>query len=126
MTPEIKKTLILLRFDSNHLYDRILLRFDEYIDVFSRRRTREHFKEIFKSRYDGISFDDLRALSEELIVALDRFYSLVKEMDWYFYQTEDMPSQAKEKGLYYLNAIKESFAILSSYLEAELNGLNES
>lgn len=39
----------LIKNDMNQLFHRLRDRYDDYMSIFSKRRTREHFKEIFVS-----------------------------------------------------------------------------
>lgn len=89
--------------------------------TFAVKRTREHFKEVFKSRYDTITFSDLKILSPELIGCLDSYYTLVDNLKWYLYSTEDMPATVQDKTEKDVKELKGSFDTLSLYLDAELD-----
>ncbi|MBT7609869.1 MAG: hypothetical protein HN576_08935 [Bacteriovoracaceae bacterium] len=97
-TKEITQNiLLLLKLDSKRLYDRIKYRSPEYLSIFSNKRTREHFREIFKNRYDSIEIEDLKLCSESVIRNVDEFYHFVDEMKWYLNTTEDMPNTVDDK-----------------------------
>ena len=94
---EVLRVLTLLKIDADRLFERIKKREVEYMQVFSAKRTREHFKDIFKNKYETISFSDLKLCSEEVMMGLDNFYTLVDEMRWYLAHTEEMPGTVTEK-----------------------------
>ncbi len=119
---EIRKSILtILKLDSKRLYERIVERRKEYMATFAVKRTREHFKEVFKSRYDTITFSDLKLLSPELIGCLDSYYTLVDNLKWYLYSTEDMPATVQDKTSKDVKELKGSFDTLSLYLDAELD-----
>ena len=114
-----EKLILLLSIDSKSLMARIKQRRLEYLEIFSLRRTREHFKEIFFSRYNQVSINDLKLLSEETIIALKDFYEIVEKMSWYFYATKDMPNAVEDRCEKYVKSLETSYATLSLYLEGE-------
>jgi hypothetical protein len=116
-----KSVLTILKVDSTRLYERIVERRKVYMSTFAVKRTREHFKEVFKSRYDTITFTDLKILSPELIGCLDSFYTLVDELKWYLFSTEDMPATVEDKTGRDVKELKGAFETLTLYLEAELD-----
>lgn len=95
-TEATQRILLLLKIDANNLFNRIKERKSEYLEIFALRRTREHFPMIFKNRYDGTSIMDLSHCSTEVITTLDQYYTLVEEMSWYLFQTEDMPNTVED------------------------------
>ena len=96
LSEESQKVLILLKLDSQHLFDRIKNRMNEYLRTFEVKRTRVHFKDIFRNRYNEIQVDDLKECSSEVIVALDKYYSRVDDMSWYLNHTEDLPNLVRD------------------------------
>jgi hypothetical protein len=92
-----QNVLLLLKLDSQRLYDRIKYRAPEYLVIFSSKRTREHFREIFKNRYDSIEIEDLKLCGESVITNIDQFYHFIDEMKWYLNTTEDMPGTVNDK-----------------------------
>lgn len=123
---ELKNVVALLILDSKHLMERIVERKLEYISEFSLKRTREHFKEIFFSRYREVKASDLKKLSSEMIVCLDEFYSLVEEFYWYLMHTQDMTQGVETQSTLFIKKLRVSFAQLENYLAAELEILEES
>ncbi len=116
-----KSVLTILKLDSKRLYERVVERRKEYMATFAVKRTREHFKEVFFSRYDSITFTDLKILSPELIGCLDNFYGFVEELKWYLMSTEDMPATVEDKTGRDIKELKNSYDTLVLYLEAELD-----
>lgn len=119
---EIKKsTLTILKIDSKRLYERVVQRRKEYMMTFAVKRTREHFKDVFFSRYDTITFADLKVLSPELINCLDAFYNRIDNLRWYLNSTEDMPATVEDKTGRDIKELRDSYDTLGLYLEAELD-----
>ncbi len=110
----------LIKADMNQLYNRLRGRYNEYMSIFSKRRTREHFKEIFVSRYLTIPLSDMAMLDQDMIVSIDSFYYEVGELHWYLYSTEEMPATVMELVMAKLRIIKKVHDISNSLLEASL------
>ena len=89
--------LLLIKLDSQRLYDRINDRSPEYLSIFSSKRTRDHFKEIFKTKFSAIEITDLKYCGEDVIRNSDAFYHFIDEIKWYLNTTEDMPGTVDEK-----------------------------
>ncbi len=106
--------LVLLRLDAQRLYERIKYRQTEYMTLFSLKRTRGHFKYIFKNRYEDIPIDSLRILDSDLLEALDYFYHQVDEMRWYLYFTEDMPGKVSDFIDHYVTELDSAFEQLQN------------
>lgn len=116
-----QRYLLLLKLDAQNLLDRIKDRRSEFVEVFSLRRTREHFPKIFHTRYDSTTIQDLVHCSSETIVALDQFHKLAEEMSWYLYQTEDMPGTVEENIFRMTKRLEKLHGTLNLYLNAELS-----
>ena len=69
---------------------------NEYLRTFEVKRTRVHFKDIFRNRYSEIHVDDLQECSSEVLVALDKYYSRVDDISWYLNHTEDLPNLVRD------------------------------
>jgi hypothetical protein len=117
---EAQQLLILLKLDALRLFERIKYRAPEYLNIFSNRRTREHFPEIFKNRYDGIALSDLKKCSEDVIIGLDQFYTQVDELRWYLGQTQDMPGTVSDKVYAFISDLEHGHDTLALYIDAEL------
>lgn len=115
-----QRVLVLLKIDANNLFNRIKDRKAEYLEIFALRRTREHFPKIFKNRYEGTTIMDLSHCSTELITTLDQYYTLVEEMSWYLFQTEDMPNTVEDFIDRKIARMGKLLATLNLFLDAEL------
>lgn len=120
-----ERLLLLVKLDSEHLYERIESRFIDYMRTFALKRTRVHFLDIFRTRYFDLKMNELAFFSQELIVALDKFYSEVDDLCWYLNHTEDMPATAEEQSQKRIKLIHGHFSTLKLYLEAELENKQE-
>ena len=118
---EAIRVLTLLKLDAQRLFERIEYRRPEYIQIFSVKRTREHFPKIFKNRYDEVKLSELKSCSPEVIVGLDNFYSKVDELSWYLGVTEDMPITVEEKIKSFIGELKVLHQVLQTHINAELN-----
>lgn len=116
--------LLLLKLDSQRLYDRIKDRSPEYLSIFSIKRTREHFAEIFKSRYGSIEIADLKYCGEDVIRGADAFYHYVDEIKWYLNTTEDMPGTVDDKVHKMIARMKPILRDLQDSIEAEFETLS--
>lgn len=120
-----QRVLLLLKLDANNLFKRIKNRKMEYLEIFALRRTREHFPMIFKNRYEGTSIVDLSHCSTDLITTLDQFYTLVEEMNWYLFQTQDMPNTVEDFIERKIIRLEKLLATLNLFLDAELGIVSE-
>ena len=119
-TEATQRVLVLLKIDANNLFKRIKERKSEYLEIFALRRTREHFPMIFNNRYEGTSIMDLSHCSTDLITTLDQFYTLVEEMSWYLFQTEDMPNTVEDYIDRKIRRMEKLLSTLNLFLDAEL------
>lgn len=115
-----QRVLMLLRIDANNVFNRIKTRKSEYLEIFALRRTREHFPLIFNNRYQGTSLVDLSHCSTDLITTLDQFYTMVEEMSWYLFQTEDMPNTVEDYIDRKITRMSKLLSTLNLFLDAEL------
>jgi hypothetical protein len=117
---KVQRILLLLRNDAQRLFERIKYREKEYMRIFSQRRTREQFKEIFISKYHDVNIELLHYLSQEVITALDSFYTKVDDLKWYLSSTEDMPASVEQRVNSFIHSIEESYQLLQLYISAEV------
>ncbi|MEI8347638.1 MAG: hypothetical protein WCG27_09220 [Pseudomonadota bacterium] len=115
-----EKVLLILKLDARAVYERIKYRRDDYLAIFSQRRTRTHFHEIFHRRFREVKVEDLKSCSKDLIVALDQFYREVDEIAWYMLNTEDMPSALATRVDASIHKLDQLYSTLDLYLNAEL------
>jgi len=117
---ESLRILTILKLDAKGLFERIKEREREYVGVFAAKRTREHFPAIFRNRYDQTSLNDLKKCSEDVIIALDRYYSIIDKMRWYLNVTEDMPGTVSDKLEIMIRELEEEYEALMLLVDAEL------
>jgi hypothetical protein len=115
-----QRVLVLLKIDANNVFKRIKDRKSEYLEIFALRRTREHFPRIFDNRYEGTTIMDLAHCSTDLITTLDQYYTLVEEMSWYLFQTEDMPNTVEDYINRKIARMGKLLGTLNLFLDAEL------
>lgn len=120
---EALKILTVIRLDAQRVYERIKYREPEYMHHFSAKRTREHFPEVFKHRYDDLKVSDLLNCGEEVIIGLDSFYAKVDDLKWYLMVTEDMPGTVQEQVSHTIRELEEAYELLQLYINAELESL---
>jgi hypothetical protein len=111
--------LKILQLDAQNLFNRIKGRKTEYLMEYSLKRTREHFKEIFKNRYEEVKVVDLKCFDSQFILLLDNFYTTVDEMKWYLNHTQDMNTSMEDKVDWYLRNLKKQYYELMSCVEME-------
>src|SRR5688572_22823688 len=91
-----QRYLLLFKLDAKCVFERIKKRRAEYMEVFALRRTREHFPEIFSNKYEKATLKDLSHCSTETLTVMEQFYTLIDEMKWYLFHTEDMPNTVED------------------------------
>ena len=116
---EKSRIYLLLKLDSTRLLGRIKGRAPEYMQIFSSRRTREHFSEIFKTKYSDIAIGDLKECGEEVLLGLDQFYGKVDDLHWYLSCTQEMPSTVEENLMQRVVDIEKSHQSLLLHIEAD-------
>jgi hypothetical protein len=115
-----RRILTLLLLDAQRLYERITERDADYLRVFSLKRTRDHFPEVFYHRYRAVPIEDLKHCNEEIIIGLDKFYTMADDIHWYLSHTEDMPAKATDLVQNMIRDLSKTFNILQFYINAEL------
>jgi hypothetical protein len=117
---QTRRYLILFKLDAQSLYDRVVRRKREYIEIFALKRKRDHFDTVFYSKYWSSTFSDLIHCSEEAITTMEKFYRQIEELKWYLDHTDDMPNTIDDELDRRFKRIKESYDMLSLYLDADL------
>lgn len=120
-----QRYLTLLRLDAKNVFNRIRDRKNEYLEIFALRRTREHFPQIFNNRYEKTTISDLAHCSTDLIELLDQFYSLVDDVKWYLFKTEDMPNTVEDYIERRIIRLQKLLNNLNIYIDAELGVVTE-
>lgn len=126
ISEESQRILMLLKLDAKRVFERIKYRAPEYLGEFSLKRTREHFKDVFKNRYDETSIKELMLCGQEVIVGLDHFYSKIDEIRWYLNHTQDMPNKVDDKIHSHIKELQGLFETLNLYIDVELGIAKES
>lgn len=121
-----ERVLLLLKIDANNVFNRIKNRKVEYLEIFALRRSRDHFPKIFDNRYQSTSIQDLAHCGTDLIISLDQYYSLVDDMSWYLFQTQDMPNTVEDYIDRRIIRMEKVLATLNLFLDAELGFESES
>jgi len=114
--------LVLLRIDAYNLYHRINDRHAEFIEIFSLKRDRSIFKEIFKNRYSSMSIGELSNFSVEIIELANKFYQDIDELFWYLERTQDMPNTIEDEVIRSCMRLERQLDNLLLYIDAELSG----
>lgn len=119
---EKERIILLLKIDANNLFRRIKERKNEYLEIFSLRRTRTHFPMIFKNRFETTTVNDLAHCGPELILLLNEFYTLAEEMNWYLYETQDLPNTVENFILRKIARMEKVLESLNLFFDAEMGG----
>lgn len=117
--------LTMIKIDADALFERVVQREKEYMRIFSVKRTREHFHEVFKTRFWDIHPTDLKVCSPEVLIQLDAFYSKADKLYWYLRSTEDMPGMIEDKIAPKVRSIKDAYEMLKLYLDAQFSSTDE-
>lgn len=102
----------LLAMDAASIMRRLEARRDEMFNLFSRLRSREPLLETIASRYADGAFEHLLHLPEQEQAVVDRYYSTLDEMRWYFTYTEDMPGTAHVNFTKLHKRLEEAYRVL--------------
>lgn len=121
-----QRTLLLIKLDAHSLFNRIKTRKLEYMLTFAVKRTRVHFDKVFFNRYRDVGIHDLLQCSEECILAIDTYYNLVENIEWYFSCTEDMPNTVEDKLDRWIRELDSSLTTMNLYVDAELGYADDS
>lgn len=121
--PELdQRYMLLFKIDARNLYDRISNRQHEYIEIFSLKRSRSVFKDIFENRYAKASAFDLSHCPQEIVEAMDQFYTAADNLYWYLKYTQDMPNTIEDEVSRKVARLGRLFDQLSLFIDAELSG----
>lgn len=115
------RLMILLKSDAEDLFRRLNLHLEESVSIMNLKRSRDHFKDLFRSRYPTFTAGELKLIDEASIVAVVAFYREVDELNWYLLHTQDQPQMILnhcEKAMLHIRGF---FDTLKLHLEAELD-----
>lgn len=121
-----QRYLLLFKLDAANLFERIYDRRHDYIEVFSLKRNRAVFKDIFSNRYERASVTDLSHCTVEVIEALNQFYKNADNLFWYLKHTQDMPNTIEDEVQRKVARLKRDYEMLALYIDAELSGTGAS
>lgn len=125
ISEDSQRMLMLLKLDAKRVFDRVKFRAPEYLGEFSLKRTREHFKDVFKNRYEETTIKELMLCGQEVIVGLDQFYTKIDEIRWYLNHTQDMPNRVEDKMASQIRELESYFDTLNLYIDVEMGLLKE-
>jgi hypothetical protein len=120
VSEETQRMLMLLKLDARRVFERIKFRAPEYMYEFSLKRTRDHFPEVFKNRYDEVRISELMLCGPEVIAGLDQFYTKIDELRWYLNHTQDMPNRVEDKVHSHIRELEKYFDMLNLYIDVEM------
>ncbi|MBL7664554.1 MAG: hypothetical protein JNM93_05430 [Bacteriovoracaceae bacterium] len=120
-----QRYLILFKLDATRLFERIKHRKPQYLEIFALKRTREHYRDIFFSRYTQATIQELAQCGQDIIAALDDYYGRVEALNWYLNHTEDMPVTIDEKLEREIKKMEQLLSKLRLYIDAELGIIKE-
>ncbi len=112
--------LTIVQRDVEKLFNRIVDRKDEYLLIFSLKRTRQHFEEIFRSYYPSLTVDHLLCCSPEFVHALEDFYLKVEDLKWYLLSTEDMPQRVSDVVTSKIKFLSEKYFAFKQHIDNEI------
>lgn len=116
-----KAYLTLVKLDAQDILDKLIFRRPVYLEVFALKRSRDHFADLFKSRYDSLSMKELSVFSPESLVALNKYYNSIDDIRWYLYHTQDMPNTVEEKLERWFIDLSKKLETLQLYIDAQLS-----
>ena len=120
VSEETQRMLMLLKLDARRVFERIKFRAPEYMYEFSLKRSRDHFPEVFKNRYDETRISELMLCGPEVIAGLDQFYTKIDELRWYLNHTQDMPNRVEDKVHSHIRELEKYFDMLNLYIDVEM------
>jgi hypothetical protein len=82
----------LLLIVAERLLERLTLRAEDMVALFSRRRERAPMLTVVESLFETATFEDLASLKPAEQRSAFEFHTLLREFRWYLEYTEDMPS----------------------------------
>jgi hypothetical protein len=121
-----QRFLLLFKLDAIRLFERVKFRRAEYVEIFALKRTRDHFEDIFYSRYKDANIHDLVHCGQDIIMAMDEFYGIIDNVKWYLDHTEDMPITVEETLEREIKKLERVLDKLTLYIDAELGVIKDS
>lgn len=115
-----RRYLLVMKLDIKNLFDRVVRRKNEYLEIFALKRVRTHFESVFYTRYWRADISDLVYFSEDTILTLDKFYYLIEDLRWYLDHTDDMPATIEDHLGRQFKKLKEYYDTLMLYIDVDL------
>ncbi|MBP9673716.1 MAG: hypothetical protein KBD63_01355 [Bacteriovoracaceae bacterium] len=115
-----RRIYLLLKIDARTLFNRISSRSFEIVEIFASKRTRDHLKDIFRNRYEETSVHELKNCSEEVIQALNEFYTEMDNLRWYLQYSTDMPTAIEAHLLRVIHLLELHLQNLESFIDKEI------
>ena len=114
--------LHLLKTDMKGLNDRLNKNFEDYMRVFSLKRRRDHFDDIFQTKFSTATIEQLSELSEGHFNLINEYYDRVNNTYLYLKFTEDMPAMVKDKVSSHLRDINKLY---NQFVDFDMNELSD-
>jgi hypothetical protein len=113
--------LTLIKMDSDSLYQRVKHRYFDYMQVFTQKRTRDHFQEIFIHKFKSFPLEYMVGFEKETIMIIYQFYNTIDELFWYLQVTQDMPNTVEDRVSTTIRNITPMYENIKLYIESELD-----
>lgn len=114
--------LHLLKADMKGLNDRLNNNYEDYMRVFSLKRRRDHFDDIFQTKFSTATIEQLAELSEDQFNLINEYYNRVNKTYLYLKFTEDMPAMVKDKVSSHLRDINKLY---NEFVDYDMNEVSD-
>jgi len=111
---------VLLQLETKRIYERLKEKKEEFVLLYSLKRTRRPFEILFESKLKNLNLSFFENFSEEICLAYFQFFSSIEELEWYLLFTEDLPLSLEQHVEKLLKTCKCYYDVLQLYLRAEL------
>jgi len=111
----------LIALDATNVVERLGLRREEMVALFSRLRDRGPLLAAIESWFPSATFAELASLEPHEQRGVSQFYELLGELRWYARYTEDMPLQVAQKIDRLIAGLAEGRRLLLAVLEAPVS-----
>ena len=115
----------LVQQDLQEVIRRLNSRMEEALRIFSQKRSREHFKDLFFNRYKIFSVSVLSDLNADTYSMIVSIYEEIDSLYWYLMSTEDMPSQVETNVLLYIKKMNSNYAEIADYFINDISLEND-
>ncbi len=126
MHEQLESFRLLIHQDIQNIFERIINRKSDYLLEFSLKRSRDHFKDIFYTRFYDIKISELAILSTKELNTYNQFYKDVDDLKWYLFHTQDMGTTVEDRVNYFIKLLEKSYQTIFPIEEDSFeNGLEE-